>query len=222
MNTMPITIYQLSLPLFMDNAKKSAWNAGCQNSAFDNFQTVKELFILAVLGSHLGSVVLPKDICLEARGKPFLDPIKFPKVHFNVSHTKEHLVLAIAEFPIGIDIEPIKENFASVLLPRIVHPEDALKIDSSDAFYRFWSIKEAFVKYLGTGLHLPLNEVVIREISEEKAVVESQEARAEICAIDLLKGHTCFLAGERLSQVKITVVSHEMSAELLNAVCKTK
>ncbi|MFR8179894.1 MAG: 4'-phosphopantetheinyl transferase family protein [Dorea sp.] len=50
---------------------------------------------------------------------------------------------------------------------RFFHPEEtrllkeASSVDSEILFFRYWTMKEAFVKALGTGLSIPLNDFFI-------------------------------------------------------------
>ncbi|KAK1421193.1 hypothetical protein QVD17_23356 [Tagetes erecta] len=111
-----------------------------------------------------------------AQGKPYLEKhqnVKFPNFNFNVSHHGDYV--AIASEPIclvGLDIVscfiPGKEtvsdfirNFSSYFSrlewEKIVNAgsdEDVL-----DVFFRYWCLKEAFVKALGTGVGYKLDHV---------------------------------------------------------------
>ncbi|XP_076937868.1 uncharacterized protein LOC143605760, partial [Bidens hawaiensis] len=111
-----------------------------------------------------------------AEGKPYLERnqnVKYPNFNFNVSHHGDYV--AIASEPIclvGLDIVscfiPGKETisdfihnfssyFSSSEWEKIVNAgsdEDVL-----DTFFRYWCLKEAFVKALGTGVGYKLDHV---------------------------------------------------------------
>ena len=87
-------------------------------------------------------------------------------LHFNISHTADSLLMAIANFPdIGIDIEAVKlrRNFAS-LAQRCFSEREyqgwyELPTESqAEAFYRLWTKKEAFVKAVGRGIALGIEQ----------------------------------------------------------------
>ncbi|KAK7279042.1 hypothetical protein RJT34_24085 [Clitoria ternatea] len=110
-------------------------------------------------------------------GKPFLDcdqfGLRFPNFNFNVSHHGDYV--AIASEPVclvGLDIvsyavphgETIMEfiqffssYFSTLEWDNIVNagPSDHVLIE----FYRYWSLKEAYVKAIGSGLTEGLNRV---------------------------------------------------------------
>ncbi len=100
---------------------------------------------------------LPSDTPIERgeNGKPFL-PF-YPTFHFNISHTRSHVALALHSSPIGVDIEPLRV-YKEDLVCRFFHPKEATFLESlpnqerNEAFTRLWTLKEAFVKHSGTGI----------------------------------------------------------------------
>lgn len=86
-------------------------------------------------------------------------------VSFNVSHTKglcaSVIALGAPGWEVGIDVETIrsyKENVAK----RVFTEEEMAYIRESsskdEAFTRLWTLKEAYVKAIGTGLSYPLKK----------------------------------------------------------------
>lgn len=86
-------------------------------------------------------------------------------VDFNISHSGEFILCAIAEnVRVGIDIEQIKEvdfsDFRSLMTGdqwEQIYSAD----DPTTAFFHFWAIKESIIKADGRGLSVPLNEIAI-------------------------------------------------------------
>jgi len=83
-------------------------------------------------------------------------------LHFNLSHTDDHLLIAVGNVPdIGIDVERVNQrsNLAAIV-QRILSKDELhqwrqLSPDQQlDAFYRLWTKKEAFVKAVGRGIAL--------------------------------------------------------------------
>lgn len=93
--------------------------------------------------------------------RPYFDK----QIDFNISHSGQYTVCAISKIRVGIDIEEILPiplvNFDSLFSPQEWKYIQQAK-NSLQAFYTLWTQKESFVKAVGTGLHLPLNEVVVR------------------------------------------------------------
>lgn len=97
----------------------------------------------------------------STHGKPYL---VCESLHFNISHTADRLMIAVANFTdIGIDIEVIKPRSsldsiaARCFSMRELHDWQQLPIEHRPvAFYRLWTKKEAFVKAVGRGIALGL------------------------------------------------------------------
>ncbi|MBQ4119236.1 MAG: 4'-phosphopantetheinyl transferase superfamily protein [Clostridia bacterium] len=89
-------------------------------------------------------------------GKPYFENL--PDFHFNISHSGNFQVIAISNRPIGIDVERLKSVNPNVA-KRFCKDEYGY-ITECDSDYRFieiWTKKEAYLKYLGEGLHGGLN-----------------------------------------------------------------
>ena len=82
-------------------------------------------------------------------GKPSL--VHYPDIHFNISHCKNGLAVAVDGKPIGIDIESIR-NADSALVKKTMNDIEAAQIHNTEDFIRFWTMKEAVLKLRGTGI----------------------------------------------------------------------
>lgn len=86
-------------------------------------------------------------------GKPYL---KDGGIFFNMSHSGKYAVCAFSDEEIGVDIEELSDV-----------PEELMRAVCTDAeyryllaagekqkedFFRLWTVKESFMKYIGTGL----------------------------------------------------------------------
>ena len=86
-------------------------------------------------------------------GKPSI--VGHPDIHFNLSHCKEAAVCVISDRPVGIDVESIREYRAS-LAHYTMNEDEIRQIESSAdpavTFIHFWTMKEATLKLIGTGI----------------------------------------------------------------------
>lgn len=89
-----------------------------------------------------------------------------PDFHFNISHSGEWVVAAFSNKQVGIDIEKIKPaNFA--VADRFFSVDEVNFLNALDEkirddwFFRFWTIKESYLKAIGTGLSKPLSSFVV-------------------------------------------------------------
>ncbi len=89
--------------------------------------------------------------------KPYLKD--HPEIHFNLSHSGDYAVCAFSDSNVGVDIEKLREVTPS-LLKYTLDKEEFAFLDSvsedrlAPEFFRFWTEKESFVKYLGIGLSI--------------------------------------------------------------------
>jgi 4'-phosphopantetheinyl transferase len=100
------------------------------------------------------------------RGKPYLAPgLAQQSLEFNVAHSGELVLIAVAGCAVGVDVEqiradievgPIAARFFSSKEQRTLGTlAGALQID---AFFSCWTRKEAYIKARGGGLSLPLDQ----------------------------------------------------------------
>lgn len=92
-------------------------------------------------------------------GKPYLcdaQGVRLEGVHFNLSHSAGGILVAVAEYPIGVDIETFRSP-SSGLLRRCMNEEERLRIEQSavplQTFAELWTRKEAVGKCRGTGIN---------------------------------------------------------------------
>jgi 4'-phosphopantetheinyl transferase len=110
-------------------------------------------------------------------GKPHLAG---NELHFNISHTADELLIAVSNMQdIGVDIELIKPrtNLDAVAERCFSAAEYAVwqaldKDQQPQAFYRLWTKKEAFVKAVGRGIALGLDQCEVQV-----------EVHGQLCAI---------------------------------------
>ena len=94
-------------------------------------------------------------------GKPYLT--EHPEVHFNLSHAAGIAACVTDEIPCGIDCEMVREYRPNVL-KRAFSAEERTLIENTPEqkrdlmFFRLWTLKEAYVKALGTGIAYPLDK----------------------------------------------------------------
>ena len=87
-------------------------------------------------------------------GKPAL---KAPApCHFNLSHSGDAIAVAVADQPVGLDIESHRElNDGLAIAQRVFHPRERqwlqAQADFAAGFYRLWTLKEALLKATGEG-----------------------------------------------------------------------
>jgi len=116
------------------------------------------LLLLYALRETFG-LVNPR-LALSAQGKPYLPD--HPQVHFNISHCPKGCVCAVADEPVGVDIQDIRP-FSWRLAERCCAANELEALrgaqDPALAFTRMWAMKESFVKMTGEGLRYDVRRI---------------------------------------------------------------
>ena len=95
-------------------------------------------------------------------GKPY-----FPgtAILFNISHSGDLKILAIAETPVGVDIEKVRKADLRVANRFAQTEKDyVLEKDNNYRFFEIWTKKEAYLKCKGTGISGGLDSVNVLEL----------------------------------------------------------
>lgn len=95
-----------------------------------------------------------------ANGKPYL--ADKPDTFFSITHSDKWVFLAVADCEIGIDAQ-MPRKVCPRLAARSTSPEELawVKEDTEPHFTRLWTMKEAYLKYTGTGLTVPIRSVTL-------------------------------------------------------------
>lgn len=97
------------------------------------------------------------------KGKPYL---KDSSVQFNISHSGDWVVLAFGDIEVGIDVELLRPVNYRVATRFFSKEENSLleQLNGTEKlklFFDFWTLKESYLKLLGTGLTKSLSSFSI-------------------------------------------------------------
>jgi len=98
---------------------------------------------------------------VDEAGKPYLEGTDL--IYFNMSHAGIYSACAFSKKPVGLDIEQIKPIALSIAKRYYCRSEYEDIMEHSDEgrsrrFYQYWVLKESFIKAVGLGLSIPLNQ----------------------------------------------------------------
>lgn len=120
----------------------------------------QELVTGYLLKKYLG-VIQDEQLWFNEQGKPFLsDGSRF----FNVSHSGNYVVLAIADCEIGVDVERIRK-YHEATAKRVFTEKQFLALqeleneEQNEAFSKMWTECEAILKLQGTGFTIDWNQI---------------------------------------------------------------
>ncbi|GKS58144.1 4'-phosphopantetheinyl transferase [Nitrospira sp.] len=137
---------------------------------------VRERFVLSrgilrlLLGRYIRCDPARVDIVLEASGRPILGPSHGPGgLRWSLAHSHEAVVVALSHhLRVGIDLEYLgRPMHASEVAHRFFHANEATRLDTlpedgrTEAFFHYWTAKEAVLKATGLGLSGALDRCVV-------------------------------------------------------------
>ena len=103
------------------------------------------------------------EFSINQNNKPYLE--SHSDTYFNISHTKNHIVMAVADQEIGVDIEETvsKKSFMSIARRYFSSCEVKELEQSTDLkkdFYTLWTLKESQVKRNSLGIAYGLKDAL--------------------------------------------------------------
>lgn len=149
-------------------------------------------------------MVFPKDKCLSLGAGVLLDcalsnegindheiayirnqkpVLKNSDICFNLSHSGNVVFCVIADTDVGCDVEQIKDIDMSISSEYFSHDEYKAIAACTDPagrinmFFRYWTLKESFMKATGLGFELELDEFCILLVENDISVRQSVDSR---------------------------------------------
>lgn len=113
-------------------------------------------------------------------GKPYLAGQN--GLFFNLSHSGNYVLCAVSDHEIGCDIEIVKDIDLHIA-KRFFHRNEYEVIASQstdrakrELFFRYWTLKESFLKATGLGMKLPLDQFEI-VLKDDVSVIQNVDRR---------------------------------------------
>jgi 4'-phosphopantetheinyl transferase len=116
-----------------------------------------------LLGHYLQLAPELVRIDLGAQGKPQVEGLEF-----NLSHSGDLVAYAFSSVPLGIDVEQRRDLDGAALVKRFFTPlewqewQELPAADQERVFFQVWTIKEAYLKAIGTGLARSLSTIPVQ------------------------------------------------------------
>ncbi|MEM6777347.1 MAG: 4'-phosphopantetheinyl transferase superfamily protein [Planctomycetota bacterium] len=115
---------------------------------------------------------LPTDVAFRVldHGKPIMAVPESSRRSFNVAHTSGLVLCGLGASAdrdqwLGVDVEQLDRRTDSALADRYFAQEEIDQLDRTSSeterqflFLKIWTLKEAFIKAIGTGLQTPLDQ----------------------------------------------------------------
>lgn len=135
-------------------------------------------------------------------GKPML--LNYPFVKYNISHTRNAIIIAFSDDEIGVDIERIRSYDLGIARRFFSQNEYSYILDnnSHNRFVEIWTRKEAYVKWLGKGLYISLSsfDVFDTEISKGITTFYIGDYVISVCGIKDFKSDDVIVMNEEMAK----------------------
>ena len=172
----------LSFDIFNEEERRE-WEGFTNQTRKNEFLTARTLykFMLKYIG-------LSPEFGLkkESSGKPYAEHDS-SRLNVSFSHSKEYVMCAIStENDIGLDIENSRRIVDKRLVKRILS-ENEWKIFGEEDPIVLWTMKEAAVKCLGTGLRTNLRDLELKKIDKNCFSIRINDDKSfQICSFSAL------------------------------------
>ena len=102
----------------------------------------------------------------DSNNKPFIENPQ--GIKFNISHTDGCVIAGFSKREIGVDVEKINKrlSFQDILKECFVEKEINLIRNKHTLFFKYWTAKEAYLKWEGSGLLRNPKEIEILYVDE--------------------------------------------------------
>jgi 4'-phosphopantetheinyl transferase len=151
------------------------------------------------------------DDCGKPHGRPKIDGVRF-----SISHSGERVGLAVTEAtPVGLDVETATRRADDSLISYALNENERRDIAGLDdaaraqAFFRYWTRKEALMKATGRGLKVPLQSITLSGPDERARLVDSTDASldpatTQLADLDPGEGYRAAVAVLADDELKVT------------------
>lgn len=173
---------------------------------------------LSLLAEYLLNFALNKEgitnytILKGEHGKPFIEN---KNIFFNLSHSGKVCICAVSDKEVGCDVEKLGKANMKVA-KRFFSPEEYKALENADEnvkddmFFRIWTMKESFIKAIGTGLGMALDSFSV-DLSEIAPFLSYSTDERAFCLkeYNLIEGYKislCALNSDFAEPVEITEI----------------
>lgn len=133
------------------------------------------------------NVLLPASYTRNPCGKPYLLPPA--ELYVNWSHSGDFVLCALADREVGVDLQEMHKEPGEALVKRTLQPEELCFYQSipprqrRQVFYQYWTLKESYLKALGTGFRTSLNDFYIEMGKSAPKVIQRAYRRPYSCRL---------------------------------------
>lgn len=172
---------QAMLPLVSEQRREQALQ---YKHAFGQYACLKSYLLLQDLLREHYSIEGDLVFSYNEHGKPMLKEVS--NIHFSISHCKEAIAVAVADRPVGIDVETLRMP-SEALAEKVMDKGEKLRFDISDTqedfFTAIWTAKEAVMKCRGTGIVMEELPEILYKVRDEMIIEATRPYPNIVCTL---------------------------------------
>lgn len=181
-----------------------------------------------LLGHYLGIVPKSIEYSFNQYSKPEICTNNPINLQFNISHSRDALVIALAQDAVGVDIEYVQNRATDldVIATRFFHPQEIVafntnlsQIQKEELFFNLWTKKEAIIKALGHGLSCPLNSFFI-DWHKPTQQLSLQGNLWTLKEVAIAQGYKCAVASKNPLQIVINQLTSKITSQLMSGITR--
>lgn len=138
----------------------------------------------------------------EKYGKAYIS--NHENIHFNLSHSGKIVLCAISDMEVGADVEYIDREIDLNIAKHYFYNREYENIMNAknrpEEFFKYWVLKESYMKYTGLGMNLNLDSFEI--IIEDKIRLKNDNSNLKFSLFDI-------------EDYKIAIASHYDVSDLI-------
>ena len=121
----------------------------------------------------------------EKYGKAYIS--NHENIHFNLSHSGKIVLCAISDMEVGADVEYIDREIDLNIAKHYFYNREYENIMNAknrpEEFFKYWVLKESYMKYTGLGMNLNLDSFEI--IIEDKIRLKNDNSNLKFSLFDI-------------------------------------
>lgn len=144
--------------------------------------------------------VLSWNIMQNRYGKPYFE--EAPWLHFSISHSGVYWACAVADYPVGLDLQIRRKKYSFRIAERFFHPDEKAYLLGNGDFYAVWTAKESYVKYTGTGIGEGFDRFAVADETGMLNYVKIQgDCGPELRMTEIIENYCCCICAEAIGEV---------------------
>jgi 4'-phosphopantetheinyl transferase len=162
----------------LDDGEVHVWKVRLPEGPGWTLGDASALALRRILGPYVGAEPGALRFRHGRYGKPALDLPHARTVHFNLSHARDLMLVAVSRsLRVGVDVERIRKIDHGVISRSWFSPEEQRQLEGLPhsqrrrAFFHAWARKEAYIKAIGLGLAMPLDRFSVSVHPEQAALL---------------------------------------------------